>query len=62
MAQAAIAGLGYDFTNPEIPQTLTWNPKCNTVEEYTKVIVALYKTLRVRRFDQGHGDTEYVTT
>ena len=55
MAQSTVPGLGYDFVNPDIPQTLAWEPKCNTVEEYTKVIVALYKTLRIRRFDADHG-------
>ena len=62
MAQSTVPGLGYDFVNPDIPQTLAWEPKCNTVEEYTKVIVALYKTLRIRRFDADHGDVDYVTT
>ena len=49
------------FINPEIPQNLTWNVKCQNFDEYKAMILAIYSTLRPMRAAEGPG-MEYVTS
>ena len=51
-----------NFVNPDIPSALSWNVECEHFEDYKKVFLALYSTLKVRRANIGGQDIEYVTS
>ena len=59
MADQTGNGPGSGYTNPEIPHTLSWNLRCENFDDYKKLVLSIYSTLRTKRATSGET---YVTS